>query len=120
VIIMDEDRKIRLLTHVAEDLLGWRDEQVHGLACGIVFDCRDEQDRSLCERCGLAAALEQHEISSPVSMRMADPFGGRREATSTFWYLPPAGRFLGPRVMAVVHCLPPQDRASTDHRVASS
>jgi PAS domain-containing protein len=106
VIIMDADRRIRLLTHVAEDLLGWRDEQVSGLACSLVFDCRDEHDRSLCEGCGLALALEQHEISSPASMRMADPFGARRDTSTTFWYLPPAGPYREPRAMAVVSCLP--------------
>lgn len=109
VIIMDVDRRIRLLTHVAEDLLGWRDEQVNGLACSLVFDCRDEHDRSLCERCGLALALERREISPPASMRMADPFGVRRETQTTFWYLPPTGPYREPRAMAVVSCVTLQD-----------
>jgi PAS domain-containing protein len=102
VVIMDADGEIRLLTPVAEDLLGWRPEQATGLSCAMVFDCRDSYGRSLCAQCGLQRALEQKSMTPSVSARMADPFGQRREMSLNFWYLPPCGRFYQPRLMAII------------------
>jgi PAS domain-containing protein len=102
VIILNQDREIRLFSPAAEDLLGWRADQVTGLQCSVVLDCRDAQGEPMCERCGLAETLARQEMTSPVRMRMADPFSDHREVSATFWYLPPAGSFFEPRAMAVL------------------
>ena len=103
VIIMDTEGKIRLFTPVAEDLLGWRAEQVTGLSCEVVFDCRDPDERSLCARCGLRLALQRQAITPPTLMRMEDPAGQRRDMEVSFWYLPPCGQAYQPRLMAVLN-----------------
>jgi PAS domain-containing protein len=101
-IILDAQRQIQVITPVAEDLLGWESHQVVGMECPLVFDCRDSQGRSMCDRCGFADALRRQEITQPQPLEMADAFGGRRRVTMNFWYLPPAGNIYHPRVMAVL------------------
>jgi len=115
VVIVGPDRRIRTLTPVAEELLGWRTEDAAGRLCTAVFDCRDERGQSLCARCGLRSALERHEIIPPVLMRVEDPDGGRRPMSTSFWYLPPAGNIFEPRVMAVLRAVTsgPAPAAST-------
>jgi hypothetical protein len=100
-IILNDQRQIQVVTPVAEDLLGWETDQVMGMACPLVFDCRDAEGESMCDRCGFEDALSRQEITRPLQLEMADAFGGRRRVILSFWYLPPAGRFLHPRVMAV-------------------
>jgi hypothetical protein len=102
VVILDAQREIQVVTPVAEDLLGWETHQVMGMACSLVFDCRDGQGESMCDRCGLADALRRQEITPPQPLQMADAFGGRRRVMLSFWYLPPAGNIYHPRVMAVL------------------
>lgn len=103
VVILDPGRHIRLLTRGAEELLGWRSDDVVGRRCRSVFDCRDERGESLCARCGLASALKRKKVTPAVFMRMADVGGGRQVMSTGFWYLPPAGRIQEERVMAVLH-----------------
>lgn len=119
VVIMDADRRIVFVTSVAEDLLGWRDEVVRGLACSVVFDCRDTSGASMCDRCGLSTALEQHEITPSLAMRVADPSGGRVSTSTQFWYLPPMGNAVALRLMAVIKSVPPASNPGTpgpEHR----
>jgi PAS domain-containing protein len=101
ILIMDADRRIRVVSPGAEDLLGWRAADVTGLACSLVLDCRDAEGNSLCSLCGGRQALEQHEVTPLVVAAMADPAGGRRPMTTSFWYLPPSGSIWEERVMAV-------------------
>jgi PAS domain-containing protein len=102
VVILDELRRIRVVSPVAENMLGWRSDNVRGLACGIVFDCRDTDGQSMCVRCGLTQVFESQEVVPPAIFRMAEPGGGRQEIATTFCYLPPAGSIHEPRAMAVV------------------
>jgi PAS domain-containing protein len=102
VVILDADRKIRVLTPIAEELLGWGNQEVAGRPCAAVLQCQDERGQSLCEQCGFVAALARHELLPPTVMWIADPEGSRRPMSTAFWYLPPAGRFWEARVMAVV------------------
>jgi len=102
VVILDELERIVVVSPVAERLLGWHSEDVVGAPCASVFDCRDADGASLCGRCGLLGIFERQEVSAPVFMRMADAHGGRQEVSTSFWYLPPAGRINEPRAMAVL------------------
>jgi len=102
VIIIDTDRRICVLSPGAESLLDWRALQVWGLTCSVVLDCRGADGEPLCTTCGINQALERHELTSSVVMRMADPSGGRRAMATSFWYLPPSGKIFAPRAMAVL------------------
>jgi hypothetical protein len=106
-IILDAQRKIQVVTPIAQDMLGWENDQVMGTACPLVFDCRDAQGQSMCDRCGFADALQWQEITKPQPLQMADRFGGRQQVVLSFWYLPPAGNIFHPRVMAVLNEAPP-------------
>lgn len=106
-VILGEERQIHLITPVAADMLGWRTERVKGLACPLVFDCRDGHDRPMCDRCGFAEALLRQEITHPRLLHIADAFGGRRRVALSFWYLPPTGNIFHPRVMAILEPAPP-------------
>jgi hypothetical protein len=102
-IILDAQRRIQLVTPVAENLLGWENDQVADMACPLIFDCRDAQGELMCERCSFADALQRQEISKPKPLFMADAFGGRRRVMMSFWYLPPAGYIYHPRVLALLN-----------------
>jgi hypothetical protein len=106
-VILDTERQIQVVTPVAEDVLGWESSQVIGMACPLVFDCRDAQGQSMCDRCGFADALRRQEITQPQLLEMADAFGERRRVLMSFWYLPPTGNIFYPRVMAVMNDAPP-------------
>jgi hypothetical protein len=101
-VILDAQRQIQVVTPVAEDVLGWESSQVIGMACPLVFDCRDAQGQSMCDRCGFADALLRQEMTQPQPLDVADAFGKRRRVLMSFWYLPPAGNIHHPRVMAVL------------------
>ncbi len=101
-VILDTQRRILVVTPVAEDLLGWRNDQVNGMGCALVLDCQDAAGQSMCGECGFEAALERQEITPPKSVQVADPFGGRHELEMSFWYLPPAGSIGHPRLLAVM------------------
>ena len=110
-VILDDQRQIQVVTPVAEDLLGWETDHVMGMACPLIFDCRDTDGGSMCDRCGFADALRGKEITQPLQLEMADAFGGRRRVMMSFWYLPPAGRFVHPRVMAILNDPEPRPEA---------
>jgi|SRR5579871_1396866 len=102
VFIMDLDRRIQLVTPAAEDLLGWSDDQVRGMECMLLFDCRDSEGASLCDRCRFREAIDQQGVTQSMSACMADRFGDRHEVSMSFWLLPPAGRIRDSRLMGVV------------------
>ena len=91
-----------MVSTVAEGIIGWDHHDLVGLPCTSVLRCEDAWGRPRCEQCGFARALEQRELVPPVVMHMADASGARRPIDTSFWYLPPAGRFQLPRVMAVI------------------
>ncbi len=101
VLILDDDRRLVVVSPVAEDLLGWRARQVTGMDCRLVLDCRDSEGASLCANCGADRALTQREMTPTRHIQMADATGGYRAMNMTFWYLPPSGFIYQPRVMAV-------------------
>ncbi len=101
-VILDIHRRILVLTPMAEDILGWRNDQAAGMSCSLLFNCQDAAGRPMCGACGFDAALANQEITPPASVQIADPFGGRREMNLSFWYLPPTGSIGHPRLLAVV------------------
>ena len=101
-LIIDEDGYIRVVSPLAEQIIGWDQRELVGYPCASMLRCEDARGRSLCEQCGLSTALGQRALVPPVVMHMADPAGARRPIDTSFWYLPPTGRFQLPRVMAVV------------------
>jgi PAS domain-containing protein len=101
-LIIDEDGYVRVVSPLAEQIIGWDQRDLVGYPCSSVLRCEDARGRSLCEQCGLSTALGQRALVPPVVMHMADPAGARRPIDTSFWYLPPTGRFQLPRVMAVV------------------
>src|SRR3954451_16604949 len=101
VIILDSDRRIVVVTPVAEDLLGWRSSQVEGMDCRLVLDCRDADGVPLCEHCGAACALESQEMTRPRLIQVSEATGGQVSLDTTYWFLPPSGSIWEPRVMAV-------------------
>lgn len=102
VVIFDEDRMILAVTPGAEELLGWRAEDVVGGACASVFDCRDEHGLHICDECALGVVFDRRAIIEPIVMRMNTADGGRQAMRASFWYLPPSGRIQEPRAMAVL------------------
>jgi PAS domain-containing protein len=102
VIIMDTDRRIRVVSSGAEDLLGWKDAQVKGLSCSLVLDCQDADGCSACTRCGGTEALERREITPFTRVSAADASGGRQPLDTSFWFLPPAGGITEARLMMVL------------------
>ncbi len=102
-VILDMDGRITVLSPVAEQLLGWRSQNVTGRLCSEVLQCQDEDGHSLCGHCGFSVALVQRELVPETPMHIADSTGNRRAMSTTFWYLPPAGRTYEPRVMVVMN-----------------
>jgi PAS domain-containing protein len=111
VFIVDSERKIRVMTPVAEEILGWSTDQVIGRPCPTVFNCQDAEGNSLCDHCGFADTLHSHEISARRPVRMTDPSGARHDVMLSFWYLPPAGNLFYPRLLGVVECVEPASDA---------
>jgi hypothetical protein len=101
-VILDTQRRILVLTPVAEDILGWRNDQVMGMGCSLVFNCQDAAGHPMCGECGFEKALEGQEITPSTPVQIADPFGGRQGVKMSFWYLPPAGSIAHPRLLAVL------------------
>jgi PAS domain-containing protein len=101
VIIFDRDRRILVVTPVAQGLLGWRPEDVIGASCASVFNCTDEAGAPMCGACGLGRVFVRREVTEPAAMRMATATGRREPLRVSFWYLPPSGRIQEPRAMAV-------------------
>jgi PAS domain-containing protein len=101
VIIMDTDRRIRVVSPGAEDLLGWRAVDVAGLDCALVLDCRDVEGNSLCDHCSGRRALSEQELTPWAIMSLAERTGGRQTVRASFWPLPPSGAIYEHRVMAV-------------------
>lgn len=102
VVIFDEERRILAVTPVAEELLGWRSEDIVGDACTSVFDCRDERGLRMCDACALGVVFDRRAIIEPIAMRMNTADGRREALRVSFWYLPPSGRIQDPRAMAVL------------------
>lgn len=102
IVIFDEERTILAVTPVAEQLLGWRADDVVGGSCASVFDCRDEAGLRMCSECALGVVFDRREIIEPIVMRMNTAEGRRQALRTSFWYLPPSGRIQEPRAMAVL------------------
>lgn len=105
-VILDGDRRVLAFTKGAEALLGWRAEDVQGAPCVAVLACQNDRGEPLCEGCGFSVAMEQHKTLPATVMQMAHSSGRRKPTSTTFWYLPPAGRIWVPRVMAVIQAAP--------------
>lgn len=103
VIVLDADRRIRIVTPGTERLLGWREEEVVGGLCEMVFDCHDQAGARLCGRCGLDAAFRRREYVPAARVMMATSLGSRREMKVSYWYVPPAECGAGPRAIAFLH-----------------
>src|SRR5690242_3312562 len=88
-IIMDRDRRIRVVSPGAVHLLGWRPSGVEGRTCSEVLGCQSALGEPLCGTCGVHRTLAHHEMAPAQVTRMADALGGRRQVTTVFWYLPP-------------------------------
>ncbi len=102
VVIFDDERCILAVTPVAEELLGWRAEDVVGDSCTSVFDCRDDHGMRMCDDCALGVVFDRRAIVEPIVMRMNTADGRRQALGASFWYLPPSGRIREPRAMAVL------------------
>jgi PAS domain-containing protein len=102
VIIMDTDRRIRVMSSGAENLLGWRQEQVAGLACSLVLNCQGADGQPLCGKCRSAQALASGEVTPFGDVWPAGPSGERHLLSASFWYLPPTGAIYEPRLMMVL------------------
>ncbi len=103
VVIFDRDRRILVVTPVAEQMLGWVSEEVVGAHCGSVFDCRTADGASMCDECGLGDIFERRAIIESMELRMRSAMGARETVRASFWHLPPSGRIAEPRAMAVLH-----------------
>jgi PAS domain-containing protein len=110
VIIMDLNRRIRLFTPGAEELLGWQASQVAGLACTAILACQGPSGESLCPTCRVDEALARQELTPGGVMRMADPAGTRHDMATVVWYLPPLGSVGEPRAMVVISGKAPEER----------
>jgi len=102
VVIFDRDRRILVVTPVAEQMLGWSSEEVVGAHCGSVFDCRTADGASMCDECGLGDIFERRAIIESMDMRIRSAMGTREAVRASFWHLPPSGRILEPRAMVVL------------------
>jgi PAS domain-containing protein len=101
IVIFDQERRILAVTPVAQEVLGWRHEDVMGDSCVSVFSCRDAGGAPMCAGCGLGIVFDTQAVTEPVVMRMAMATGRRAPLRVSFWYLPPSGRIREPRAMAV-------------------
>ena len=106
IIILNTNRQILVFTPGAEDLLGWRGQNVEGMDCRVVMDCRGPDGASLCAHCDAACALQRQEMTPPRVIEIAEATGGRASVTTSFCYLPPSGFISEPRVMAVLKPAP--------------
>jgi PAS domain-containing protein len=102
IVIFDRDRRILVVTPVAEQMLGWASEEVAGAHCGSVFDCRTADGTSMCEECGLADIFDRRAIIESMDLHMRTAMGGREALRASFWHLPPSGRITEPRAMVVL------------------
>jgi PAS domain-containing protein len=102
VVIFDRDRRILVVTPVAEQILGWASEEVAGAHCASVFDCRTADGASMCEECGLGDIFERRAIVESMDLHMRTAMGGREARRASFWHLPPSGRIAEPRAMVVL------------------
>jgi len=102
IVIFDRDRRILVVTPVAEQMLGWASEEVAGAHCGSVFDCRTADGASICDECALADIFERRAIIESMDLRMRSAMGTREALHASFWHLPPSGRITEPRAMVVL------------------
>src|SRR5689334_20867265 len=87
-IIMDRDRRIRVVSPGAEHLLGWRSSDVAGRTCSEILGCQGAMGESLCGTCGVHRTLAHHEMAPAQVTRMADSLGDRHEMTTVFCICP--------------------------------
>jgi PAS domain-containing protein len=102
VVIFDRDRRILLITPVAEEMLGWNSTEVAGAHCQSVFDCRAADGRSMCDECGLGDIFERRAMIESMDLRMQSAMADRVAVRASFWQLPPSARIPEPRAMAVL------------------
>src|SRR6266508_2583663 len=102
VVIFDRDRRILVVTPVAEEMLGWASEEVAGAHCRSVFDCRTEDGASMCDECGLGDIFERRAIIESMELRIRSAMGARETVRASFWHLPPSGRIAEPRAMVIL------------------
>jgi PAS domain-containing protein len=102
VVIFDRDRRILVVTPVAERMLGWTSEEVAGAHCASIFDCRTADGASMCDECGLADIFDRRAIIESMDLQMRTAMDGREPVRASFWHLPPSGRIGEPRAMVVL------------------
>jgi len=102
VVIFDRDRRILLVTPVAEEMLGWSSTEVAGAHCQSVFDCRGPDGQAMCDQCGLDDIFAHHAVIESMDLRMQSAMADRVAVRASFWHLPPSPRIPEPRAMAVL------------------
>ena len=100
-VMFDASHRIDYLSPATEKFLGWRTDDVVGAHCRSIFDCRETLGNSLCERCGLKAALERGEDVPGMLARVKDCHGQWHAVNTNFLYLNLGPYGLEPRVIGV-------------------
>jgi PAS domain-containing protein len=104
-VVFDPSCRIVYVTPATEGFFGWRNEDVVGVPCESIFDCRNAVADSLCANCGLRKSLERGREVPGMLARVRDATGQRHDVNSTFLYLDPS-RYAGQaRVIGVFRAL---------------
>ena len=99
--ITDEDQHITFWNRAAEEILGYRYEEISSLPCYEVLDGRDDKDRPIChQHCPVAATALAGGAVTNFDARVRIKMGGARWINVSTFTAPANDETAGP---AIVH-----------------